>query len=373
MNPKSDSQNILVLLGLTFAVSLFFWLIFYFNLPHFLGFPQVSLETIYQNYDGPNYLAISKCGYNFTCLGQNFALPLPLEYYPAHLPAYPALIKFFDLFTTGPKAMLLSTLSGSLFLTYAFYQFLRLFIKPKKSFWLSAIFLFLPARFLLLRLVGAPETWFVGLILASITSFKTKKYWLSAIFAALAQTFKSPGIILFFSYFIFILCRSEHRRGIYKFIPYLLVPITGLLIFYLYYLQTDDFLAYFHTGDNIHLTLLPFSVFVSNRSWIQTIWLEDVLYIFTLIFVALKLLFKKFKLDIVFIFPLVFTIASVMVAHRDISRYISPVYPFALLALKKPILKNKYILLLIIPGVILYTINFLIGNTLTLNNWAPYL
>ena len=142
-------QSYFKLLALTILSPLLFWLIFYFNLPGKIGFGNVSLETVFSNYDGPNYMVIAKCGYNKNCIGPNFSLPQPLEYYPAHFPGYPLLIKFFNNFTTGPKAMLLSTLSGSLFLTYAFYQFLRLFIKPKKSFWLSAIFLFLPARFLL--------------------------------------------------------------------------------------------------------------------------------------------------------------------------------------------------------------------------------
>lgn len=369
MNLKSDSFNLIRLLSLTFLTCLFFWLIFYFNLPRFLGFPVVSLETIYQNYDGPNYLAISKCGYKFECLAKSFALPLPLEYYPAHLPGYPALIKFFDFFTTGPKAMLLATLSGSLFLTYAFYQFLRLFIKPEKSFWLSVIFLFLPARFLVLRLVGAPETWFVGLTLASITAFKTKKYFLSAVFATLAQLLKSPGIILFAVY-AFVLLKQNNLK---KILPYFLIPITGFLIFYLYYLQTGDFFAYFNSGDNHHLTLLPFSVFVSNQSWIYTIWLEELVYIFILVFLGLKFLYKKFKVDIIFLYPLLFTLATIMVAHRDISRYISPVYPFIILAFHKAILKNKFILLLIVPAVFLYAINFIIGNTIAISNWAPYL
>jgi len=155
----------------------------------------------------------------------------------------------------------------------------------------------------------------------------------------------------------------------------LLIPISALGIFYLYYLQTGDFWAYFNSGDNIHLTPFPYQVFVSNRSWISTIWLEDIIYILIFCFSALKKLWKKYSRDIVFIFPFVFTLATIMVAHRDISRYIAPVYPFVFLAFGNKITKKKNRLLfyLLIPAVLLYAINFVIGNTAPVDNWTPYL
>ena len=156
------------LVALTVLFSVFFWFIFYFNVPGKIGFNNVSLETVFFNYDGPNYMVISKCGYNKNCIGPNFSLPQPLEYYPAHLPGYPILINFVSNFISTPKAMLLVTLSGSIFLTLILYEFLKLFIKEKKAFWLSILFLFFPARVFVLRQIGAPETWFLATIIASI-------------------------------------------------------------------------------------------------------------------------------------------------------------------------------------------------------------
>ena len=82
-------SNYINLVLLTLLSSFFFWFIFYFNVPGKIGFNDVSLETVFFNYDGPNYMVISKCGYNKNCIGPNFSLPQPLEYYPAHLPGYP--------------------------------------------------------------------------------------------------------------------------------------------------------------------------------------------------------------------------------------------------------------------------------------------
>jgi hypothetical protein len=366
----------LLLILITFLSSALIWFGFYKNIPQRLGFPTTSLETVFANYDGPNYMVIAKCAYNKDCIAKNFSLPLPLEYYPAHLPGFPLLIKYFTLYTNTPKAMLLATLFGSLLFTITSYYFYKLFFKEKTAFWLAFITIFFPARLFVLRLVGAPETWFLSFILLSLIFFKRKKFWLSAIFAVLAQLLKSPGILLFGAYFAVALFDYLKTKKLNtNYLIYLLVPLSALGIFYYYYLETGDFLAYFHSGDNFHLTPFPYQVFVSTRSWINTIWLEDVIYIFALVFLALRKLWKKFKLDIVFIFPLIFTLATVLVAHRDISRYIAPVYPFVFLAFGKKIAKPKIriIFFLLIPAVILYAINFIIGNTAPITTWAPYL
>jgi Gpi18-like mannosyltransferase len=367
------------LIVLSILSSLLLWFIFYLNIPGKIGFNNVSLETVFANYDGPNYMVIAKCGYNKDCIGPNFSLPLSLEYYPAHFPGYPILIKFFNNFTTGPKAMLFSTLLGSIFLSLIIYEFLKLFIKEKKAYWLTILLLFFPARLFVLRVVGAPETWFLASILTSIYFFKKDKIWLSAIFVAIAQAFKSPAILLLASYGIMAI--YEWTKGkmfltvVKKYYPYLLVPVTILVIFYLYYLQTGNFLAYFQSGDNFHLNVFPYSVFISNKSWINTIWLEDIIYIFLIAIYGVYRLIKKYKFDIIAIFPLVFTIATLLVAHRDISRYIAPVYPFLFLTFSQFLTKKsiKIIFFILLPAIVLYAINFICGNVAPISDWTNYL
>jgi hypothetical protein len=86
-------------------------------------------------------------------------------------------------------------------------------------------------------------------------------------------------------------------------------------------------------------------------------------------------LIKKYKFDIIVIYPLVFGLATLFVAHRDISRYISPVYPFLLLAFQKKLNHSsiKFILFLLIPAIILYGINFVSGNVAPISDWTNYL
>ena len=366
----------LLLLLITFLSTALIWFGFYKNLPQKLGFPTTSLETVFANYDGPNYMVVAKCWYQKDCIAANYSLPQPLEYYPAHLPGFPLLIHYFSFFTNTPKGMLLATLFGSMLFTLVSFYFYKLFFKEKTAFWLAFLTIFFPARLFVMRLVGAPEAWFLSFTLLSLIFFKKKNFLPSAIFAALAQLLKSPGILLFAAYFIIaFLDFLKTKKFDFRYLYYLLIPTSALGIFYYYYLQTGDFLAYFHSGDNFHLTPFPYQVFVSTRTWINTIWLEDVIYVFALCFFAIAKLWKKFKFDILFIYPLIFTIASVLVAHRDISRYMIPVYPFVFLAFGKKISSSKIrlIFFLLIPAVLLYAINFVIGNTAPITTWEPYL
>lgn len=380
MKPKTNTfTRYLILIFITIFASSFLWFLFYKNVPGKIGFGTVSLETVFANYDGPNYMVVSKCGYVKNCIGPKFSLPQPLEYYPAHFPAYPLLIKFFNLITTGPKAMLFVTLLGSIFLTLIFYEFLKLFVKEKKAFWLSILFIFFPARFFVLRSIGAPETWFLATTITSIFCFKKQKYFLAAVFAALSQVFKSPGILLALSYFILAIYELVKTKKlnlvIKKYWSFLLVPLTVLIVFYVYQIQTNNFWAYFQSGDNFHLNNLPFLVFISTKSWINTIWLEDIIYIYLLGFYGVYLLIKKFKFNVVTIYPAVFFAAALFVAHRDISRYIAPVYPFLFLAFQRILNKKpvKIIFLILIPAIILYAINFIVGNTAPIADWTNYL
>jgi hypothetical protein len=366
------SRPLFLLFGLTFLTTLFFWSAFHFNLPRFLGFPNVSIQTLFANYDGPNYLIISQCGYNPSCIRDRFAQPLPLEYFPAHFPGLPLLISLFSVFLPAPWAMLIVTLVGSLLLTYYFYLIAKSITDGKTAFWLSLILLFFPARLLILRLVGAPESWFISACLASIYYFRQKRFIISALFALLAQILKSPGILLFATYcFYFLFNKRVTKENLY----YLLAPISLLFIFAFYYLQTGDFLAYFHSGDNIHLSLFPYGVFLSFRSWIGTIWLEDIIYLLVFAFFGLNFLYNRFKREPLFLFPAIYLFFTIFVSHRDISRYLSPIFPFLLLGFS-PLVKLPRIYLILIalvPAIILYTINFIIGNTAPVENWSQYL
>jgi len=334
-----------------------------------------QMPLVFANFDGPNYIAIAKCWYNKTCLAQTFSLPLPLEYYPAHFPGYPLIIKAFNLFLPGWWAMLAANLLTTITMAIAFFQLLKQ-LKIKNPFWPTTVLLFLPARILILRTIGAPETLFISAILASIIFFRKKQYFKSAIFLAIAQLTKSPAVILLAAYGLNILLTDKFnfKKWLKKW-PLILAPLTILGIFFFYQQQTGDFLAYFHSGDNFHIFFPPFQAFDGKQSWLGgNFWLEDIVYIYLIGGVAVLTLIKKYKNDIIALFPALFYLSTLFVAHRDISRYSAPLYAFWLIAFT-PYLKKwefKIIFLIILPAIFLYAINFITYNVAPIADWTPY-
>ena len=105
-------------------------------------------------------------------------------------------------------------------------------MKIKSAFWLSLISLFIPARMLILRSVGAPETLFITAILGSIYFYRQKKYWPAGIFLAIAQLTKSPAVLLFGAYIIdtFLNVKWSMKKWLNK-IPLLLGPAVLIPLF----------------------------------------------------------------------------------------------------------------------------------------------
>lgn len=333
-------------------------------------------KILWKNFDGPNYLIVEKTWYNFEKIRLAFSNPLPVEYYPAHFPLYPATIWVLNLFFKGPTAMLLSTLLGSILCFLMFYQYVREFKLSKNSFWLTLVFLIFPARWLALRTIGSPEPWFVFFILASLYNFKKENYWKAAICAVAAQLTKSPGLLLAAAYGIDAIVKSIQEKEIqWKYSPLLLQIVSVLCLFWFYMWRTGDFWAYFHSGDNIHLFWPPFSIFSpKGQYWVGNFWLEDVIMSWTIYGIAVSKLLRK-KLRIEFYFSGLFFLSTLFVAHRDISRYIMPIAPFALIAWDKLIQKREFkiIFWLLVVPILLFSWNFLLNNTAPVADWAPYL
>lgn len=378
---KQDYRKLAVLLAICFFSTLLLWLPFGGGLNSFLGFriPAGGMQTIFANYDGPNYIIIAKTWYQKSLIAQNFSFPLPLEYYPAHLPGYPALIFAFSLFLSPVWSMLFSTLLTSLLMVAGFYLLITKFKLSTDPFWLGLVFIFLPARIFIVRSIGAPETLFISAILFSFYFFKSQRFWLAGLCGAVAQLTKTPAILLFAAYLIYLLGKQLKNREkisslLKKVLPLFLIPAAAAAVFIFYYYQTGDLLAYFHSGDNFHLTLFPYQSFNSSRSWLGGIWNEDLIWLYLLAGSGILLLFKR-RLTDLGIFTAVFYLATLLVAHRDLSRYSLPMWPLLLIGFD-PLLQKKEFKIaffLILPAIYLYALNFIIGNTAPVADWSPYL
>ena len=334
-----------------------------------------NTELVYRHYDGLLYVIAAKSWYDPEVISR-LALDTPLSpsYFAAHLPLFPGLIRIVAL--TGldyVKSMMVVTLISAVLLSWVFYWFLHAFKLSKKPLLLTMIMMLFP-RLLVVRSIGAPEPLFMAFILGSIVLWEKRRFWLAGVLGALATATKLPGVLLVAA---FGLAALEHLRATrtirWSWIAGLL-PLAGLVgVCLLYQSQYGDFFAYWHTGYVVPM-LYPYAAFNRQARWVGTAWLEDVLAYFALYFSGVLALFQT-HLRSVFYFSLVFVLATTLVQHRDISRYLLPVWPFVVVAFERHITSRKGLILIavLIPAVYLYAWNFMMENAMPVTHWETYL
>lgn len=372
-------KDLIILSFLTLILTYLIWLPHLLSLPNFWGLSfKDGFSTIYRNFDGIEYIIIAK---TFYAPGAIAAIPqsMSANYYAAHFPGYAALILLFSPMLGFLKSMVFVSLLFTILSVWAFYFLVRDFKLSTKPLFLSILFLILPARWVIVHSVGSPESMFIFFVIMAIYFFMKyeavkdyKMLLFSASFGIFAQLTRPPGILLGAALGLYILWQGFKKRSIkyiLSFIPLALIPIALLGVFSLYGQTYGDFWAYFHSGDNIHLTFPPFQVFNKAQFWVGEIWLEDLIYIFILGFLGGLLLIKQKLLPLAF-FVLVYLGASTLVAHRDISRYTLPIFPFLLIAFEKVLTSREFkiILPIIALAIYLYAQNFILANTAPIAN-----
>lgn len=322
-----------------------------------------GMEVVKRNYDGPYYAVVARSWYDRRIIGENFSFSLPLEYYAAHFPFYPALISVFGKIGYLNGGLVIN-LIASMATAIVFYEIIKK-LKWGNPLVLALVWLFWWPRMWVVRSIVSPETLFIGLVLAALYFFEEERFWLAGAFGALATMTKTPGILLLPAFII----ASKLNRKIW---PTLLIPLALVGVFYFYYLRTGDFWAYFHSGDNIHLQALPFKVFDSNQSWVGTFWLEDVLWIYLIGAVGIVLAFKKSR--VWGWFGAIYLATIMFVSHRDVSRYSLPMVPVVLVGLASVFEKKevRWALAFLVIPMFFYSWNFLIHNVAAIADWAPF-
>ena len=391
MLAQSTIKNLklaLFLVGLAIIPPIAIWIPFLLHIKSIIGIPipEGGMQIIAANYDGPLYIVVSKSLYNLEYIAQNFSFPLPLEYYAAHFPLFPLIIRLFATAIGYPWGMLVATLAGSVFAMFYFYAFTGKYVSQKQALWLATIFAVFPARWLIVRAVGSPEPWFIGFIIASIFHFNKKQYILAGIFAALAQLTKSPAILLFVAYLCTLILPRLRELSMnhsfvkwvksleYKAYPILLMPASLLGLFYLYEFKFNDFLAYFHSGDNIHLFFPPFQIFNYSQPWVNTHWLEEIIFVYLFALLGLIQLIKQKRTALAW-FVGIFTTTIFFVSHRDLMRYALPVLPFLYVAFAKQIdtREFKIIIAVLIAPIYLFALAYIVNNVMPISDWGPLL
>src|SRR3989344_59429 len=383
-------KDCILLACFTLVITVAVWLPHILTLPNLWGLNfQTGFSTIYRNFDGLEYVIIAKTFYDPLSIS---ALPqfLPANYFASHFPGYALLIAVFSPILGYLKSMLFVSVLSTILASLVFYFLVKDFKLSNHPLFLSFLFLIFPARWLVVHSVGSSEPTFILFIIAAIYFFmkfeqskKVPNIILAGLFGLLAQITRPPGILLFiaFASYIFYKFYLQIKLVVFqkaladhlKYFPLILIPLGLMGIFYLYNQTYGDFWAYFKSGDNIHLTFPPFQVFNINQFWVGDIWLEDIIYIFILGFLGGIMLLKQKLLPLAF-FVLTYLVASTLIAHRDISRYLLPIGPFILIAFEKVLTSREFkiILLIILLALYLYAQNFLLANTAPIPNLSAF-
>lgn len=365
---------------------LLFWMPFWLNATQVwhINLPEPSLKTIIANYDGLNFLVVSRSWYDPELIRAEYSQLIGERgerYFAAHYPLYAVVIWFFDLFTDGDMAILLSIIFSNIILAIALYYFFSSLITNQKTALLLAIIaLFWPARMLSVRAVGSNEPIFIALTLASLIASNQNKHWKAGFLGGLAVLTRSPGILLFISSTITILTgKSSWKEKFYSLAPYLLIPGSLLILWAYFGLTYGDPLAYFKVGGNINLSFPPFQAFGSNKDWVSGMWLEDIVYNYAYYLFAIIFLWDRYKekreLRGIINFGIIYMIATWSIVHRDIARYSLPLIPIALLGFSDKISFSRKWLIIAVILIPIYLVswNFVANNMAPIADWNPLL
>ena len=380
-------RQVLLIALISVLPTLFIWLPFFFRIPKVWGIPLPldGMATIVANYDGPLFIVVAKTLYNPNLVGA-FQFDLPAVYYAAHFPLFPLLIKAFAAIFGFPYSMLFVTVASSILATYFFCLLIGEFVDKKNVLWLALVFAVFPARWLIVRSVGSAEPLFLASVIASLYYFRKEKYLWAGILGAIATLTKSPGILLFIAFFLHLFIPKLKKAALTTFSKWLttidlkkyvsisLIPLTLLGIFVFYKIQLNDFLAYFHSGDNIHIFFPPFQIFNYSQPWVGTFWLEEVIFVYLFGLLGLFRLIKMKEYQLAW-FVCIFFASILFVSHRDIIRYSLPIAPFLLVAFSDSLVKKEFKLamaVLIIP-IYLFSLAYISQNVTPISDWAPLL
>lgn len=374
MNNKFKDLTLLAIV--TLALTLLLWLPHILALSNFWGLSfKEGFNTIYRNFDGLEYIVIAKTFYSPEAIA-GLHLTQPAGYFASHFPGYPLLITAFAPVLGYLKSMLFISLLFTILSAFAFYFLVKDFKLTSLPLTLTLIFLILPARWVITHSVGSPEPVFIFFVILSIYFFMKNQIWTAAILGALAQFTRPPGILLGIALALYILWQGYQKKSlkyVLSFYPLLLIPLTLTGIFYWFGVAYNDFFAYFHSGDNIHLIFPPFQVFNKAQFWVGDIWLEDIVYIFILGFLGGMFLIKQ-KLYPLAFFVLTYLGASIFVAHRDISRYLLPIAPFVIISFEKILVSKEFkiVLAILATAIYLYSQNFILQNVAPVPDLSVY-
>jgi Gpi18-like mannosyltransferase len=328
-----------------------------------------------KNWDGPNFLVVAKSLYDPQIIKKLLFISQDSKYFAAHFPLFPLILRLITpIFGWFYSGFVLNLFFG--FLTnLLFYQLAKKY--TKKPLFLTFVFTVFPARYWIVRSVISPETMMLFFILLSLWMWEEKRYVSSSVAGAVGVLTKFQTIFLFPA---FVATEIEQWYKEKKMPPLytlsaLLIPLSYVALSIFFLVQFGDFNAYLHAERNNNLFIyFPFGQFNHNNTWIGTAWLEDIVFYIVAMAVLIFTLFKS-KQRLWFYFTLFYAVFLFFLPHRDIARYAMQLQPLFLLTFahfftSKPF---KYGLILSMPALYFYAINFIMTNQAPIEDWSHFL
>ncbi|MDA8140498.1 MAG: hypothetical protein M0036_17780 [Desulfobacteraceae bacterium] len=297
-------------------------------------------ETVYRYWDGPNYAYLAKTLYFVPAQHPLSPYSQP-EYFAAHLPIYPLSIKLLSL--TGLSynaAMLAATILYTIGATLVLFQLLSETRLVQSPFWSALIALFIPARYLIYHSVGATEAPFIFFTLYSLLCYLRGQYITAFILGGISGITRITGVLIGIVYLLQLIYERKYKLILW--LPIIGLPLLATFVFY--YFHYGDFFAYFGvnlSNKNSLLHAIPIDIFrlYCNVGEAQTA--EFFLVMYAAYGAGVCLLWSKNKL--LFFYSLVIFVFSLFLFHQDISRYLIPLAPLALVTAYDSILSNRIV------------------------------
>jgi hypothetical protein len=364
-----ERTEVITLIAVSIISSLLLYIPFALNVDSVFGVKlwDTGLPVLERYYDGPLYVVVSQTFYAPTSPLYSAVL-LPASYYAAHLPGYPVAIWLFSLALQPFVAMLVANLVISAAAVVVFYFLIARFRLVHDPFSSGLLFLFFPPRWFLYRSVGASEPLFILLTLMMLYFVKKDEATKSTILGAFATLTRIWGVITF--PVLIATWLWNKKLTLRRFALALAIPTSMVLLFLFYAYSFGNFFAYFDVNQsllNIPLLTIPRTTLMGERS--SAFGAELYVILFFIYGIGIVQLYQKGYKEL-FFYALFMFVPVLFVLHEDISRYLLPITPVALIIGCDDLMPKKRIHFLI-PLALLCIAGYLYCLTVLPTNLLP--
>ncbi len=384
------------------------YLPFLLHLKHFyfLDLGDSGMQQIYKNWDGPNFVLNAITGYDPIQIGKHAFAHQPNEYYANHFPLYSWWIAILGPVVGYFVSALVVNVCSNLILNIIFYQWISKY--SSYPLWLTFVFTIFPPRYWIVRSVISPEMLLIAFVLTALWKWERGLYIRAGIIGLLAVLTKFQAIILAPAFALSLAVQQlpqlnamtcEWRKKWHqKFDPTAIIaimaPVVGYFLVALFYQDKfGDFNAYFNGQKGVGMgAALPFSMFNNAEKWVGTGWLEHTVLYFVGMFTLIGKLWTEIKIQnakvkskssglerahihpVYLIFALGYASMLSLIPQVDIMRLAMPLAPLFIMAFHEFFESKTFRtgLLLSMPAIYLYALNFIMTNQAGITDWGLF-